>query len=124
MLDQRLADFQRDPTSGVPAGELKHAVLPADQEPMIHRIIVCPLAVEDLVEAAAWYETQAEGLGEELIDEMLRALHRAAASPELSRILRRDGDQSSQAQARSQSEAPACATIDLARDAVFAVHSV
>ena len=44
---------------------------------MIRRVIVRPLAVEDAVEAAAWYEGQATGLGEELIDEMLRAIHRA-----------------------------------------------
>jgi toxin ParE1/3/4 len=59
---------------------------------MIQQIIVRPLAVEDVVEAAAWYERQAEGLGEELIDEILRAIHRAAANPELFRILRRDGE--------------------------------
>ncbi len=41
---------------------------------MIQRIIVRPLAVQDVVEAAAWYERQAEGLGEELIDEILRAV--------------------------------------------------
>lgn len=59
---------------------------------MIQQIIVRPLAVEDVMEAAAWYERQAEGLGEELIDEMLGAIHRAAANPELFRILRRDGE--------------------------------
>ena len=32
------------------------------------------------------------GLGEELIDKMLRAIHRAAANPELLRIVRRNGE--------------------------------
>jgi plasmid stabilization system protein ParE len=59
---------------------------------MIRRIIVRPLAVDDLVEAAARYERQAEGLGEELIDETLRAIRRAAANPELFRILRHEGE--------------------------------
>ncbi|MFN2475349.1 MAG: type II toxin-antitoxin system RelE/ParE family toxin [Chthoniobacterales bacterium] len=59
---------------------------------MIQRIIVRPVAVDDLVEAAAWYERQAEGLGGELIDEALRAIRRAAANPELFRIVRRDGE--------------------------------
>lgn len=35
---------------------------------MIQHIIVRPLAVEDVVQAAAWYEKQQRGLGEELID--------------------------------------------------------
>lgn len=40
---------------------------------MIRQIIVRPPAVEDVVDAAAWYEAHAPGLGEELIDEILRA---------------------------------------------------
>ena len=44
------------------------------------------------MEAARWYERQAEGLGERLIDETLRAIDRAAAKPELFRVLRRDGE--------------------------------
>ena len=59
---------------------------------MIQQIIVRPLAVEDAVEAAAWYERQAQGLGEELIDEILRAIRRAASDPALFRIIRRDGE--------------------------------
>ncbi|HSH39555.1 MAG TPA: hypothetical protein VK993_12290 [Chthoniobacterales bacterium] len=43
---------------------------------MIQRIIVRPSAVEDLVEAATWYERQAEGLGEQLIDGTLGAAGR------------------------------------------------
>lgn len=57
---------------------------------MIRQIIVRPLAVEDVVEAAAWYERQADGLGEQLIDEILRSIRRAAADPALFRIVRRD----------------------------------
>jgi hypothetical protein len=38
---------------------------------MIRRAIVRPPAVEDVVDAAAWYEAQSPGLGEELIDEVL-----------------------------------------------------
>ncbi len=37
---------------------------------MIRQIIVRGPAVEDLVDAAAWYEAQSPGLGEQLIDEV------------------------------------------------------
>ncbi len=59
---------------------------------MIREIVVRPLAVEDLVEAAAWYEEQAEGLGEDLVDEVLNALRRAASNPELFHVVRHDGE--------------------------------
>ncbi len=53
-------------------------------------VIFRPQAVEDVVEAAAWYETHAPGLGEQLIDEILTATHRAQENPELFRIVRRE----------------------------------
>ena len=58
---------------------------------MIRQIVVRPAAVDDIVEAAAWYEAHAPGLGEELVDEILRATNRAQANPELFRIVRSDG---------------------------------
>jgi len=58
---------------------------------MIRRAIVRPSAVEDVVDAAARYEAQSPGLGEELIDEVLRAVHRAGAQPELFRVIHRNG---------------------------------
>jgi len=54
---------------------------------MIQRVIFRPAAVEDVVEAAAWYEAHAPGLGEELIDEILRATGRAQDNPELFRVV-------------------------------------
>lgn len=59
---------------------------------MIQRVIFRPAAVEDIVHAAAWYEEQSAGLGEDLIDEVLRGTERAAANPELFRIIRIDGE--------------------------------
>jgi plasmid stabilization system protein ParE len=59
---------------------------------MIRQIIVRGPAVEDVVDAAAWYEAHAPGLGEELIDEILRAIRRAGANPELFRIVHRKGE--------------------------------
>jgi len=59
---------------------------------MIQRVIFRPQAVEDVVEVAVWYETRAPGLGEQLIDEILRATRRAQDNSELSRIVRRDGN--------------------------------
>ena len=58
---------------------------------MIQQIIVRPPAVEDAVDAVAWYEAHAPGLGEELIDEILRAIRRAGANPELFRVVHRRG---------------------------------
>lgn len=58
---------------------------------MIRQIVVRSAAVDDIVEAAAWYEAHTPGLGEELVDEILRAANRARANPELFRIVRGDG---------------------------------
>jgi plasmid stabilization system protein ParE len=59
---------------------------------MIRRVIVHPPAVEDIASAATWYEAQHPGLGVDLTDEIVRAIHRAQEAPELFRILRhRDG---------------------------------
>jgi toxin ParE1/3/4 len=55
-------------------------------------VIFRPQAVEDVIEAAAWYEAHAPGLGEQLIDEILSATHRAQENPELFRIVRREGN--------------------------------
>lgn len=55
---------------------------------MIQCVIFRPAAVEDLVQAAAWYEEQLAGLGEELVDEILHATQRAAANPELIHLSR------------------------------------
>ena len=59
---------------------------------MIRRVIVRPAALEDIAKAATWYDAQSPGLGLDLTDEIIRAIHRARESPELFRILRsRDG---------------------------------
>jgi toxin ParE1/3/4 len=58
---------------------------------MIQRVIFRQGAVEDVVEATAWYEAHAPGLGEQLIDEILNATRRAQDDPELFRIVHRDG---------------------------------
>ncbi|HEV2842717.1 MAG TPA: type II toxin-antitoxin system RelE/ParE family toxin [Chthoniobacterales bacterium] len=59
---------------------------------MIREIIFRPAAVDDVVEAATWYEAHAPGLAEELVDEIMRATRRAQANPELFRIARADGE--------------------------------
>ena len=59
---------------------------------MIQTVIFRPRAVEDVVEGAAWYEAHAKGLGEQLIDEILKATYRVQENPELFRIVRRDGN--------------------------------
>ena len=59
---------------------------------MIRRVIVRPLAVEDIAGAATWYEAQYPGLGVDLTNEITRAIRRAQEAPELFPILRlRDG---------------------------------
>jgi len=59
---------------------------------MIRRVIVRPLAVEDIANAATWYEEQSPDLGVDLTDEIIRAIRRAQEAPELFRIVRpRDG---------------------------------
>src|SRR5258708_32200717 len=59
---------------------------------MIQRAIVRPLAVEDVADAATWYEEQSPGLGGDLVDEVINAIRRAQETPELFRIVRpRDG---------------------------------
>jgi toxin ParE1/3/4 len=59
---------------------------------MIEKAIFRPAAVEDVVEAAVWYEAHAPGLGERLIDEILRATQRAQDNPELFRIVHSKGN--------------------------------
>lgn len=59
---------------------------------MIRNVIFRPAAVEDVMLAADWYESHAPGLGEDLIDEILAAIHRAQQNPELFRVVHRDGD--------------------------------
>jgi hypothetical protein len=54
-------------------------------------VIFRPLAVEYVVEAAAWYEGRAPGLGGELIDERLAATDRGRQNPELFRIVHHHG---------------------------------
>jgi len=51
---------------------------------MIQKLIFRQPAVEDVVEAAAWYEAHGPGLGEKLIDEILKG---DATSPGCSGII-------------------------------------
>jgi toxin ParE1/3/4 len=59
---------------------------------MIRKVIFRPAALEDVVEAVAWYEVHTPSLGEQLIDEILSATQRAQSNPELFRIIHRDGN--------------------------------
>ena len=59
---------------------------------MIAQVIFRAEALEDVVEAAGWYEERSPGLGEELIDEILFATDRAARNPELFRVVRSKGE--------------------------------
>jgi plasmid stabilization system protein ParE len=56
------------------------------------RVIFRRQAVEDIVEAAAWYEVRALGLGDQLIDSILDATGRAQKNPELFRVVHREGN--------------------------------
>lgn len=58
---------------------------------MIRQVIFRPEAVNDLIEAAAWYEDRSPGLGEDLIDEVLLATDRAADNPALFGVVRAGG---------------------------------
>jgi toxin ParE1/3/4 len=59
---------------------------------MIQKVIFRGRAVEDVIEAAAWYDAQAPGLSDQLVDEILRATRRAQDDPELFRIVHREGN--------------------------------
>ena len=59
---------------------------------MTLRVVVRPPALEDIAESATWYENQCPGLGLELTDEVINAIHRPRENPNLFRIIRsRDG---------------------------------
>src|SRR5258708_3184802 len=59
---------------------------------MIRQVVVRPPAVEDVAAALTWYEDQRPGLGEELNEEIFKAIRRAQEAPGQFRILRsRDG---------------------------------
>ena len=59
---------------------------------MIQRVVIRPLAVEDIAEAVAWYDSQRLGLGDELTEEIIKATRRAQEAPDLFPVLRpRDG---------------------------------
>ncbi|MGH9623581.1 MAG: type II toxin-antitoxin system RelE/ParE family toxin [Bryobacteraceae bacterium] len=50
---------------------------------MTSPIRVRPEATRDLEDAAAWYEKQSRGLGQEFLDEVRRCLQRVAEQPDL-----------------------------------------
>ena len=49
---------------------------------MSWRVLIRPKAEEDLREASLWYESQLSGLGDQLLDEVRRAVHRLQEDPE------------------------------------------
>jgi plasmid stabilization system protein ParE len=53
-------------------------------------VIIRPNAEADLAEARAWYESQRAGLGDELLDEVRRAVGLLADNPERRPIYYRD----------------------------------
>lgn len=59
---------------------------------MIREVIFRPESVEDIAEAAAWYDERSPGLAEDLIDQILLATDRAARDPHLFRIVRAKGE--------------------------------
>jgi toxin ParE1/3/4 len=59
---------------------------------MIRNVIVRQPALDDITEAVVWYESQRSGLGEELLEQIIRALERAKANPKLFRIVRREAE--------------------------------
>ncbi len=59
---------------------------------MIRQVIFRPEAVDNVAEAAAWYEERSPGLAEDLIDQILLATDRAARDPQLFRIVRAKGE--------------------------------
>jgi plasmid stabilization system protein ParE len=54
------------------------------------RVIIRPNAEADLAEAQAWYESQRAGLGDELLDEVRRAVGLLADDPERRPFYHRD----------------------------------
>ncbi len=57
---------------------------------MTHQVRVRPEAEEDLEEAAAWYEQQRLGLGNDFLDEVLRTFSKISAQPAAYPVLHRD----------------------------------
>ena len=57
---------------------------------MNRRVIIRPNAEADLREAQAWYESQRAGLGDELLDEIRRAVSLLADDPERRPLYYRD----------------------------------
>lgn len=55
---------------------------------MIVKVIVRPAALEDIAAAVTWYENQSPGLGEELADEVIKAIRCAQEAPTQFRIIR------------------------------------
>ena len=48
---------------------------------MSWRVVVRPEAGEDVIEAAAWYDTRREGLGNEFVEEVLRVFDALTVNP-------------------------------------------
>ena len=59
---------------------------------MIRQVIFRPDAVEDIVDAATWYEERSPGLAAGLVDEIILAAERAKRNPDLFRIVRAKGE--------------------------------